>query len=607
MIEQQLSTGLPGLDRVLRGVMPGDNFVWQVESLADFTPFAKAFCEAALAEGRKIVYFRFADHEPLVPESLGAEVHRLRRDEEFEPFVTEVHRVIEEAGPQTHFVFDCLSNLVDVWFSDRMLGNFFMLTCPTVFRCQSLAYFPLIRHRHSFHASGPITETTQILIDVFRHRGRFYIHPTKVEHRFSSTMHMLHRWDGDRFLPVMESSTTAEVLTSRPWAGLESVRLRPGKWTRTFFQAEEVSDKIRRGKLPAEAARQLLPELLRMVISRDERVGPLVERYFTLPDVVEIWKRMIGSGLIGGKSVGMLLARAILRSADRRWSNLLEAHDSFFIGSNVFCSFMVENGCWWLRRKQRDPETFLDGIEEAQQRVLAGNFPQYLVDEFAEMLDYFGQSPIIVRSSSLLEDNYGNAFAGKYESVFCANQGPHAKRLAGLPLGRQDGLRQHDERKGPAIPRPARAAGPRRADVASGAAGLRRLLRHPVLPADRRRRTLAQPLRLERVHRPQCRSRAAGVRPGHAGGRPLGRRLHADRRPQRPGPPARRRFGSRPAVQPAQGRSDRPGGQPSRVARFHRRGGRRPSPSAAHFRFRRRRRLAAAKRGAKRRALRSWS
>ncbi len=45
------------------------------------------------------------------------------------------------------------------------------------------------------------------------------------------------------------------------------------------------------------------------------------------------------------------------------------------------------------------------------------------------MLEYFGQSPIIVRSSSLLEDNYGNAFAGKYESVFCPNQGPQPKRL----------------------------------------------------------------------------------------------------------------------------------------------------------------------------------
>ena len=58
-----------------------------------------------------------------------------------------------------------------------------------------------------------------------------------------------------------------------------------------------------------------------------------------------------------------------------------------------------------------------------------GNFAKYIVDEFSEMLDYFGQSPIIVRSSSLLEDSYGNAFSGKYESVFCANQGPHHKRL----------------------------------------------------------------------------------------------------------------------------------------------------------------------------------
>ncbi len=37
-----------------------------------------------------------------------------------------------------------------------------------------------------------------------------------------------------------------------------------------------------------------------------------------------------------------------------------------------------------------------------------------------------------MRSSSLLEDNYGNAFAGTYESVFCANQGPREERLQRL-------------------------------------------------------------------------------------------------------------------------------------------------------------------------------
>ena len=61
---------------------------------------------------------------------------------------------------------------------------------------------------------------------------------------------------------------------------------------------------------------------------------------------------------------------------------------------------------------------FLDGAETARRRILRGDFPDYVMQQFSDMLDYFGQSPIIVRSSSLLEDNFGNAFAGKYDSVF---------------------------------------------------------------------------------------------------------------------------------------------------------------------------------------------
>ena len=49
-----------------------------------------------------------------------------------------------------------------------------------------------------------------------------------------------------------------------------------------------------------------------------------------------------------------------------------------------------------------------------------------------KLLEYYGQDPIIVRSSSILEDGFGNAFAGKYESVFCPNSGDMEQRLAEL-------------------------------------------------------------------------------------------------------------------------------------------------------------------------------
>jgi len=61
---------------------------------------------------------------------------------------------------------------------------------------------------------------------------------------------------------------------------------------------------------------------------------------------------------------------------------------------------------------------------------LAGDFSPAIQELFRAMLDYYGQAPIIVRSSSLLEDSFGNAFAGKYRSEFCANQGSPEARLA---------------------------------------------------------------------------------------------------------------------------------------------------------------------------------
>jgi hypothetical protein len=429
-MDVQLSTGIPGLDRLLRGLIAGDNLVWQVDSVADFAPFVPPFCRHALARGRRIVYFRFADHPPLVPEELPATVCQLDTAAGFEQMITEIHRVLSETGREAVFIFDCLSMLADAWFSDRMLGNFFRLTCPYVLDLEALAYFPLLRGRHSLHAVAPIRNTTQIFLDVYRHREELYVHPIKVEHRYSPTMHMLHGWEGDDFVPLEESSTTAEILTSIPWTGLDSVRMQRGIWTRSLARAEQIWEEIQAGTRSPEDAADCCEQLLQMIVTRDERVLDLARRHLDLGEILQISRRMIGTGLIGGKSVGMLLARAILARSTPRWADLLEAHDSFYIGSDVFYSYLVENGCWWLRQKQRNPNSFLDGVEEARRRILTGRFSEHIEKEFGEMLEYFGQSPIIVRSSSLLEDNYGNAFAGKYESIFCANQGPHQKRLA---------------------------------------------------------------------------------------------------------------------------------------------------------------------------------
>ncbi len=133
--------------------------------------------------------------------------------------------------------------------------------------------------------------------------------------------------------------------------------------------------------------------------------------------------------MIGGKAVGMLLSRAILRQTDPKWRERLEEHDSFYVAADIFYQFLVQNDCWWARQKLTGRTEMKADLEEVRTRILRGTFPPYLMNRFSDMIDYFGQSPIVVRSSSLMEDAFSNAFAGTYESVFCANQGSRRERL----------------------------------------------------------------------------------------------------------------------------------------------------------------------------------
>ncbi len=69
-------------------------------------------------------------------------------------------------------MFDSLSDLLHVWATDLMIGDFFFITCPYLFELNTVAYFALLRNRHSYKAVARIRETTQVLIDVYNYQGQ---------------------------------------------------------------------------------------------------------------------------------------------------------------------------------------------------------------------------------------------------------------------------------------------------------------------------------------------------------------------------------------------------------------------------------------------------
>lgn len=426
MLMKRESTGLGNLDRIIDGLRTGDNVVWQVDSVEDYAYFAVPFARGAVAEGKRVVYMRFAGHPPLIDAVDGVAIHSLDAEGGFEPFSMQVHTIADREGEGVCYVFDCLSDLLSAWATDLMIGNFFKITCPHLFRLNTIAYFGLLRNNHSFRAVARIRETTQVLLDVFNTGESLFVHPLKVKGRHSHTMFLPHKKQGDDFLPLVSSVDSAKLLTYISAKGKEQAKRNLDYWDRLFLDVEEL---ITKGNGDEEKAR-MVDHLCAIMIAREERMAHLAREYLTLEDLLAIKERLIGTGYIGGKSAGMLVARKILsKDPSFDWSHYLEPHDSFFIGSDVFYTYIVENGWWQLHMEQRTEEGYFEVAQALREQMLTGSFPEEVEEQFWQIIEYFGQSPIIVRSSSLLEDAFGNAFAGKYESIFVVNQGTPEQRF----------------------------------------------------------------------------------------------------------------------------------------------------------------------------------
>ena len=181
--------------------------------------FAIPSSRQAKKDGRKIIYFRFAAHPELVPECPEVKRVIIPLSHRFETFTVEIHKVIEQEGKDAFYVFDCLSELQTAWATDLMMGNFFRVTCPFLFILDTVAFFPIIRGRHSFNAVNKIISTTQLFLDVYSDPDRedIYIRPQKVWNRTSDTMFLphLYRPAQGTVVPVRDGVQTSRFTGSR--------------------------------------------------------------------------------------------------------------------------------------------------------------------------------------------------------------------------------------------------------------------------------------------------------------------------------------------------------------------------------------------------------
>ncbi len=180
---------------------------------------------------------------------------------------------------------------------------------------------------------------------------------------------------------------------------------------------------------------EIIVVLIKGMISDQLAFVGIARDYFTIADLAEIRRRRIGRGKIGGKAAGMLLAWKILQreAEETELTEILTIPESFYIGADAFYDFLSLNNLHeFMNQKYRSQEKIETEYPRLQDVYSLGRFPPAVRQGLQSILEEVGDAPLIVRSSSLLEDNFGFSFSGKYDSFFCPNQGSPDENLAVL-------------------------------------------------------------------------------------------------------------------------------------------------------------------------------
>jgi pyruvate,water dikinase len=196
---------------------------------------------------------------------------------------------------------------------------------------------------------------------------------------------------------------------------------------------------VQEDELPLYTQKGLHVSLIRRFFSENPEFINVAKNFIEVKDFYDLQGRVIFPpgchGKLGGKSAGLFLAKKIIERVPEASPRLREVKvpRTWYITSDWVQHFVHYNSLEdVLNRKYMEIEQVRQEYPHLVTLFKGSPFPSEFARGLALALDELGDVPLIVRSSSLLEDRPGSAFSGKYKSLFLGNRGTWKERLAAL-------------------------------------------------------------------------------------------------------------------------------------------------------------------------------
>jgi len=398
-----------GILTLAGGLRFGDRTVFQTEEVLGYKIISESLMDDLSGQDVTLHHINFyKGPNKLTIESGKCKVYMADPDLGFDGFVASCCSYIETLAEGDIVFIDCLTSLMSFWGSDWLVGYAYKMMAEKMEERGVTSFIGMIKKCHRQFTARKVADSATVIVRVIKDNvGRHCLLPRKAEGRLSNVMYKPYILDILKSVrPVTDNVEAIGLITP------------PDK--RSDMQYYHCLDRLFLGDqdemLDEQAA---CSKLCRIMMGEDKRISDLAAKYFNLTELKQIRRMTIGSGYIGGKAAGMLIARKIVKHYH---PDLFEKHsepdDSFFLGADVFYTFMIYNDLW------KDYKVFLESADIVQAKklhraILNATMPPEVIERMEDIIDYFGHYPIIARSSSLLEDSFESSFAGKYESKFC--------------------------------------------------------------------------------------------------------------------------------------------------------------------------------------------
>ena len=199
------TTGMEEIDRLIGGVLAGDNLVWEVDSGAPIDKFIQSFISACQSEGTPIVYVSFNRSPQTIMNTFGNLMSKgkfklidcfssgkgnndevfldffkseeFEADNSFQPvhvynpsdsdlLLEVLRRVSSEMQADTRYIFDSLTGMFDLWGDEEIVLRFFGHFCPRLFDINTIAYWLLEKEAHSERFLAKLRHITQVVVEI---------------------------------------------------------------------------------------------------------------------------------------------------------------------------------------------------------------------------------------------------------------------------------------------------------------------------------------------------------------------------------------------------------------------------------------------------------